>query len=80
MLRGTRDVVLRRIQPVSIHGQVSWDLFFTDLDDPEGTVSGARVGPESASGRLEPGDHLRLDYVLGSVVAITRVGRADPRE
>ena len=77
MLRGTRDVLLRRIQPVSIHGQLSWDLFFNDVDDPEGPLSGARVGPESASDRLEPGDHLRLEYILGSVVAITRVARAE---
>jgi hypothetical protein len=77
MLRGTRDVVLRRIQPVSIHGQISLDLFFNDVDDPEGPLSGARVGPESASDRLEPGDTLRLEYVLGSVIAVTRIARAD---
>ena len=77
MLRGTRDVLLRRIQPVSIHGQISWDLFFNDLDDPDGTMSGARVGPESASDRLEPGDHLRLEYILGAVVKIARIGRAE---
>lgn len=76
MLRGTRDVILRRIQPLSIHGQISWDLFFTDVDDPEGQVSGARVGPESASDRLEPGDTLRLEYVLGAVVKIARLARA----
>ena len=28
MLKGTRDGILKRIQPVSIHGQISWDLFF----------------------------------------------------
>jgi hypothetical protein len=76
MLRGTRDVVLRRIQPVSIHGQVSWDLFFNDVDDPDGQASAARVGPESASDRLEPGDTLRLEYVLGAVVKIERLARA----
>jgi hypothetical protein len=75
MLRGNRDVVLRKIQPVSIHGQISWDVFFNDLDDPEGQLSGARVGPESASDRLEPGDTLRLEYVLGAVVKITRLAR-----
>jgi hypothetical protein len=75
MLRGTRDVILRRIQPVSIHGQISWDLFFNDVEDPEGQVSAARVGPESASDRLEPGDTLRLEYVLGAVVKIARLAR-----
>ena len=35
MLKGTRDGILKKIQPISIHGQVSWDVYFTDLDDPE---------------------------------------------
>lgn len=77
MLRGTRDVFLRRIQPLSVHGQISWDLYFNDVDDPDSPVSVARVGPESASDRLEPGDRLRLEYVLGAVVGITRLVRAD---
>ena len=77
MLRGTRDVLLRRIQPLSIHGQISWDLYFNDVDDPDGQATVARVGPESASDRLEPGDTVRLEYVLGAVVAITRVARAE---
>jgi hypothetical protein len=75
MLRGTRDVFLRRIQPISVHGQISWDLYFNDVDDPDGQTSAARVGPESASDRLEPGDRVRLEYVLGAVVGITRLER-----
>jgi hypothetical protein len=77
MLRGTRDVILRRIQPVSIHGQISWDLFFNDVEEPTGAMSATRVGPESASGRLEPGDTVRLEYVLGAVVHVTRLARAE---
>ena len=34
VLKGTRDAVLRRIQPVSIHGQMSWEIVFTHADDP----------------------------------------------
>jgi hypothetical protein len=77
MLKGTRDVVLRRIQPLSIHGQISWDLYFNDVEDPDGQTSAARVGPESASDRLEPGDTLRLEYVLGAVISIKRLSRAE---
>jgi len=69
--------VLRRIQPLSIHGQVSWDLYFNDVDAPDEQATVARVGPESASDRLEPGDTLRLEYVLGAVVSITRLARAE---
>ena len=77
MLKGTRDVVLRRIQPLRIHGQISWDLYFNDVEDPDGQTSAARVGPESASDRLEPGDTLRLEYVLGAVISIKRLSRAE---
>ena len=69
--------MLRRIQPLSIHGQISWDLYFNDVDTPDGQATVARVGPESASDRLEPGDTLRLEYVLGAVVSITRLARAE---
>lgn len=36
VLKGTREGILKRIQPVSIHGQISWDVSFTDVEDPEG--------------------------------------------
>jgi hypothetical protein len=73
MLKGSRVAILRKVQPVSIHGQVSWDVYFTDADDPEGPVHVARVGPEAASHRFEPGDRIRLEYVLGSVIAVNKV-------
>ena len=49
MLKGTRDGILKRIQPVSIHGQVSWDVFFTDVEDPDGQMHVARIGPEAVA-------------------------------
>ena len=47
MLKGTRDGILKKLQPVSIHGQMSWDVFFTDVEDPDGQIHVARVGPRS---------------------------------
>lgn len=76
MLKGSREAILRKMQPISIHGQISWDVYFTDADDPDGQVSVARVGPEAVSPRLEPGDRIRLDYVMGVVTAIHRVPSA----
>ena len=72
MLKGSRDGFLRKIQPVSIHGQISWDVYYTEVDDPEGPVAMARVGPESMDRRVEPGDRIRLHYVLGAVTSVTR--------
>ncbi len=71
MLKGTRDGILKRIQPLSIHGQVSWDVFFTDVDDPDGQPHVARVGPEAvAEHTMQPGDRIRVEYVVGVPVKV----------
>ncbi len=72
MLKGARPGILRKIRPISVHGQVSWDVFFSDAEDPDGQVRMARVGPEAVHGMLEPGDRISLEYVLGSVTSVTR--------
>jgi hypothetical protein len=74
MLKGTRDGILKKVQPVSIHGQVSWDIFFTDVDDDQGQTHVARLGPEAIVGRnLEPGDRIQVEYLVGVAVKVTRV-------
>jgi hypothetical protein len=73
MLKGSREAILRRVQPISVHGQISWDVYFCDADDPDGQVSVARVGPETVNQLLEPGDRIRLDYTLGAVIGIHKV-------
>jgi hypothetical protein len=72
MLKGTRDGILKRIQPMSVHGQVSWDVYFTDLDDPDGQTHVARVGPEAVVGHnMEPGDHIQVEYLVGVAVKVS---------
>jgi len=74
MLKGTRDGILRKIQPMSIHGQVSWDVYFTDVEDPDGQTHVARVGPEAVMGHnMEPGDRIQVEYLVGVAVRVTRV-------
>ena len=73
MLKGTRDGILKRLQPVSIHGQISCDVFFTSLDDPDGQIHVARLGPEAISGNIEPGDKIRVEYLVGTAVKVTRI-------
>ena len=72
MLKGTRDAILKRLQPVSIHGQISWDLFFTDKEDPDGQLHAARLGQESMPQHLEPGDPIVVEYLVGVAVRVTR--------
>lgn len=74
MLNGTRDGILKKVQPTSIHGQVSWDVFFTDVEDPDGQPHVARIGPEAVIGQnMEPGDRIQVEYLIGVAVRVTRV-------
>jgi len=72
MLRGTRAVQVTKVQPVSVHGQLSLDVYFIDPDDPQSQVSLARIGPEAVPRNLEAGDKVDLHYTLGVVTNITR--------
>ena len=73
VLKGTKTALVKKVQPISIHGQISLDVYFVDPEDPEGQVSLARIGPESAPRTIEAGDKVELHYVLGSVTSITRL-------
>ena len=72
MLRGTRTGVVSRIQPISIHGQLSLDVFWTDPEDPEQELRHARVGNESVPRDLSTGDRVTLHYLMGMVTQISK--------
>lgn len=72
MLKGSRPALVSKIQPVSIHGQVSLDIYCVDPDDPQGQVTVARIGEESVPRDLEAGDLVTLHFVLGVVTEITK--------
>lgn len=72
MLKGSRPAIIKRIQPISIHGQVSLDIFWTDPDDAEGEIRHARVGDEMVPRDIAPGDRVELHYMLGAVTKITK--------
>jgi len=73
MLKGTKDGILKKLQPVSIHGQMSMDVYFTSMDDPDGQTSVARVGSEAVASNLEPGDSIQLEYLVGQVIKVSRI-------
>lgn len=72
MLKGTKPALVKRVQPVSIHGQISLDVYFVDPDEPDGQVSLARIGPEATPRSLEAGDRVTLHYLLGVVTRIEK--------
>jgi hypothetical protein len=72
MLKGSRDAVLHRMQPISIHGQLSYDLHYKFTDEPDGQMRVARVGPEALVPGLQEGDTVKLDFLVGVVTAVHR--------
>ncbi len=72
MLKGTRTAIVKRLQPVSVHGQVSLDVFWVDPEDPEEEIRHARVGNESVPRDMDVGDQVTLHYLMGVVTQITK--------
>ena len=75
MLHGSREAVLRKVQPISVHGQISLDVQYFYADDDSEQVRVARIGPEAVDKGLEAGDHVILDFVVGVVTAVKRAPR-----
>ncbi len=74
MLRGSRQAILKRIQPISIHGQASWEIVFTHVDDTTEQLNAARVGAEAITAEsLEPGDRIDVEYLFNQVIKVTRL-------
>lgn len=72
MLKGSREVIVRKIQPISIHGQISLDVYYVEPDNPE-QVRVARVGRESVARGLEAGDRALVHFLLGVATEVTKV-------
>ena len=72
MLKGSRDATLHRLQPISIHGQLSYDVHYSFDDDPD-QPHVARVGPEAVAQGIQTGDRVRLDFLVGVVTQIHRI-------
>ena len=72
MLKGSRDAIVRRLQPITIHGQLSYDLHYTFVDEDEEQLRVARLGPEAIAPGVQVGDRVRLDFLVGVVTAVQR--------
>ena len=70
MLKGSRDAVVHRMQPISIHGQLSYDLHYKFADEPDGQMRVARVGPEAVAPGIQVGERVVLDFLVGVVTAV----------
>ena len=74
MLRGILIGVLTKLQPVSIHGQVFYDVHYVRADDEDLVPQMARVGGEDVDTTLDPGDRVILHILLNQVTKVERDG------
>lgn len=72
MLHGSREAVVRKVQPISVHGQISLDVQFVYADDVDERLHLARIGPEATPRGLEAGDRVVLDFVMGVVTNVKK--------
>ena len=70
MLKGSREAVLHKLQPISIHGQLSYDVHYKFADEADRQIRVARVGPEALGPGLQDGDSVRLDFLVGVVTGV----------
>ncbi len=70
MLFGPQRAQLVRIQPVSIHGTVMYDVVF-QLQG-ESNPRSARLGGEALLGNPQPGDQLVVQMLMQTVTQIER--------
>ncbi len=70
IVSGTRDAVLNEVQGVSIHGTLFYDLIYTH--EGESQPRRARVGAESAYENPQPGDAVRVTYLMNVATAVER--------
>lgn len=73
MLKGSREAVVHRMQPISIHGQLSYDIHYRFVDEPDMQPRVARIGGEAIEKGVQEGERVRLDFLVGVVTAVHRV-------
>lgn len=73
VLQGTQDVVLMGMQPISIHGQLYYGTFFHLPGDPEEQLRRARLGPEVIYSNPQPGDWVRLHFIMSIVIRVEKL-------
>jgi predicted alpha/beta superfamily hydrolase len=71
-LSGSKDATLQQVQMVDIHGTVYCDVVYTH--DGEQQMHTARIGKEDIYADPQPGDAVRVSYVMN---VVTRVQRRD---
>ena len=71
MLIGTHDATLQQLQQVDIHGTHFFDLVYVHAATPQQRHT-ARVSAESIYANPQPGDSVRITYLMSVVTGVER--------
>lgn len=71
LLPQERTGVVRLVRPVDIHGDRYVDVAI-DVEDAPGESKSGRVAASECPTDLEPGDRVRVRFVMGVMVKVTR--------
>lgn len=71
MMFGTHEATLQDVQRVDIHGTHFYDISYCHRDAPD-QIRRGRVGAESIYAAPQPGDVVRITYLMGVVTSVER--------
>jgi hypothetical protein len=83
IMSGAKDAVLQQVQFVDIHGTHYCDIVYTHGSDPQDSPDSpdkqhneplhkARIGKEDIYANPQPGDAVRVNYLMNVVTSVQR--------
>lgn len=70
IMSGSKDAVLMQVQLIDIHGTYYYDLVYAHTDDRQ--PRRARIGKDDIYADPQPGDAVRVAYLMNVVTAVQR--------
>lgn len=71
IMSGSKNATIRQVQQVDIHGTRFYDIAYSHDEAPD-IIRTARVGTESAYPKPQPGDTVRISYLMDVVTEVAR--------
>ena len=73
-LAGSREAVLRDVAPISIHGDIYYDV---TAEWSDGSGARLRIPADLWGSEPRPGDRARLSFLMGQVDGVEVLGSGD---
>lgn len=70
IMSGAKEAVLGGVQLINIHGTYYYDLVYTHTDDQQPRT--ARIGKDDIYANPQPGDGVRVSYLMNVVTAVQK--------